>query len=86
VRPATSTRGRERSAEQASEQNDRQRFEYASDGYLPKAVFKFVHAFEPPAIADWARGSFEPEIGRAGFTISERATLARATARAVIAR
>ncbi len=56
-----------------------------TDGYLPKAIFKFVHAFEPPALADWARGSFEPEIERAGFRITRRATLARGTARAVIA-
>jgi ubiquinone/menaquinone biosynthesis C-methylase UbiE len=55
-----------------------------SDGYLPKAVFKFVRAFEPPALADWARGSFEPEIERAGFEITQRATLARGIARAVV--
>ena len=57
-----------------------------SDGYLPKAVFKFVHAFEPPSIAEWARESFEPEIERAGFEITRRGTFARGTARAVIAR
>jgi ubiquinone/menaquinone biosynthesis C-methylase UbiE len=57
-----------------------------SQGYVPRAVFKFVHAFEPPAIADWARGSFEPEIERAGFEIIRRAALARGTARAVIAK
>jgi ubiquinone/menaquinone biosynthesis C-methylase UbiE len=56
-----------------------------SAGLIPKSMFRFVHAFEPPSIAEWAKSTFEPELVRAGLHPFRSASLARGTARAVIA-
>ena len=55
------------------------------EGFLPKAIYSFIHGFEPPPLGAWARSDFEVEIERVGFVPERRTRLARGTARAVVA-
>lgn len=54
-------------------------------GLVAKSMYRFVHAFEPPSVSDWARSNFEPELMAAGLRPHRRALLAHGTARAVLA-
>lgn len=49
-------------------------------GILPRAVSRFVHAFEPAPIVEWLRGGFTAELLEAGFAVRSRRELARGTA------
>jgi ubiquinone/menaquinone biosynthesis C-methylase UbiE len=49
-------------------------------GLVPRAMSRFVHAFEPASIVDWLRGGFTGELAQAGLTVTSRRPLARGTA------
>lgn len=49
-------------------------------GFWPRAVSRFVHAFEPPTIVEWLRGGFTHELAEAGFAEISHEALARGTA------
>jgi SAM-dependent methyltransferase len=51
-----------------------------ASGFWPRAMSRFVHAFEPPSVVDWVRGGFTHELLEAGFAETSRVTLARGTA------
>jgi SAM-dependent methyltransferase len=51
-----------------------------ASGFWPRAMSRFVHAFEPPSVVDWLRGGFTNELLEAGFAESTRTSLARGTA------
>jgi hypothetical protein len=53
---------------------------------VAKSMYRFVHAFEPPSVSEWAQSSFEPELMAAGLVPYQRVMLAQGTARAVLAR
>jgi ubiquinone/menaquinone biosynthesis C-methylase UbiE len=51
-----------------------------ASGFWPRAMSRFVHAFEPPSVVDWLRGGFTNELLEAGFAETARTSLARGTA------
>jgi SAM-dependent methyltransferase len=51
-----------------------------SAGWVPRAMSRLVHAFEPRSLRAWLRGGFELELLEAGFEITGRRELARDTA------
>ena len=55
-------------------------------GFIARSVYRFVHAFEPASVSEWAQSSFEPELLAAGLRPYQNALLARGTARLVLAR
>lgn len=57
-----------------------------NSGVVAKSMFRFVHAFEPPSVSEWARSDFEAELVAAGLTPYRSTALAQGTARAVLAR
>jgi ubiquinone/menaquinone biosynthesis C-methylase UbiE len=57
-----------------------------ASGLVAKSMFRFVHAFEPPSVRDWARSTFEPDLISAGLRPYRNAILAHGAARAVLAR
>jgi SAM-dependent methyltransferase len=57
-----------------------------AEGLVPRAASAFVHAFEPPTVVVWARGSWDEELAAAGLTMGERRTLARGMAAVAVAR
>ncbi|HYJ11607.1 MAG TPA: class I SAM-dependent methyltransferase [Polyangiaceae bacterium] len=55
-------------------------------GLIARSMFRFVHAFEPPSVSEWAKSTFEPELLAAGLRPYRSSMLAQGTARAVLAR
>jgi ubiquinone/menaquinone biosynthesis C-methylase UbiE len=55
-------------------------------GLVAQSMFRFVHAFEPPSVSEWAKSTFEPELLAAGLRPYRSSLLAQGMARAVLAR